>query len=271
MSGTVFYLKSSTATIAGAALMCVLVAIPASADRLSDKDVKALIERVDDDRDRFEDQLDGKLKRSIIRGPGGEINVERYLDDLQENLDKLKGRFKPEYAASAEVTTILRQGSDIDRYMSTLPPDFDGASEWKRLRSSMGELAAAYSTSLPLKDGQQARRFNDKEVQKAATDVSKGADQYKKALDSSLKKDKSVDAATRQALVAEADGLKEDAKRLASTIGDGRPASGEAEAVVARAAKVKDAASGRQLSPAESSAWSAVASALDKVAQGFGK
>jgi hypothetical protein len=122
-----------------------------------------------------------------------------------------------------------------------------------------------------MKDGQQARRLNDKEVQKAATEVSKGADQYKKALDSSLKKDKSIDAATRQALVAEADGLKEDAKRLASTIGDGRPASGEAQAVVARAAKVKDASSGRQLSPAESSAWAAVASALDKVAQGFGK
>ena len=31
----------------------------AAADRLSDKDVKALIERIDNERDRFEDQLDG--------------------------------------------------------------------------------------------------------------------------------------------------------------------------------------------------------------------
>ena len=57
------------------------------------------------------------------------MKVERYFDDLQDNVDKLKGRFTSDYAASAEVTTILRQGSDIQRYMSTLPPNYDGASE----------------------------------------------------------------------------------------------------------------------------------------------
>ena len=86
-----------TTITAGAAVMAILFAAPAAAaDRLTDKDVKQLLERIDDERDRFEDQLDGKLKRSIIRGPGGEVNVEKYLDDLQENVDKLKGRFTPQ-------------------------------------------------------------------------------------------------------------------------------------------------------------------------------
>lgn len=62
-----------------------LVATPvAHAERLSDKDIRALLERVDHDRDRFEDQLDGKLKRSIIRGPGGEVHVERDLDKISQ-------------------------------------------------------------------------------------------------------------------------------------------------------------------------------------------
>ena len=60
-------------TAAGAVVVAVLVAKPAvSADRLPDKDVKSLIERIDKERDRFEDQLDGKIKSSIIRNPGGE-------------------------------------------------------------------------------------------------------------------------------------------------------------------------------------------------------
>ena len=74
-----------------ASFMAILLVASPHADRLTDKDVKQLLERIDDERDRFEDQLDGKLKRSIIRGPGGEVNVEKYLDDLQENVDKLKG------------------------------------------------------------------------------------------------------------------------------------------------------------------------------------
>jgi hypothetical protein len=260
----------TTITAAAAVMAILFVALAASADRLTDKDVKQLLERIDDERDRFEDQLDGKLKRSIIRGPGGEVDVEKYLDDLQENVDKLKGRFTPQYAASAEVTTVLRQASDIHRYMSTLPPSFDGASEWNRLAASLGTLAAAYGTMLPLSEGQQARRLNDGEVRKAVDDIAKGADKFKKELDASLKKDKAIDKATREAAISEADGLKQDAQKLASLVGDGRPASGEAQALLQHSAKVRAAASGRTLSPAGQTAWEAVESGLDKVAQSFG-
>ena len=94
---------------------------------------------------------------------------------------------------------MLRQATDIQRYMSTLPPNFDGASEWTRLAASLGELAANYGTTLPLPEGAQARRMNDGELKKAAEDVAKSADQFKKDLDSSLKTDKTIDVATREA------------------------------------------------------------------------
>ena len=149
--------------------MTLLVAPVASAERKNDEDVKQMIERIDEERDRFEDQLDGTLKRSIVRGPRGEVNVERYLDDLQENVDDLKERFKPDYTASTEVTTILRQGSDIQRFMGAQKPNFDGASEWNRLAASLGELATAYGTAFPMGEGQTARRLNDAEDQRRPT------------------------------------------------------------------------------------------------------
>jgi hypothetical protein len=247
-----------------------LAAQAPSGERLTDKDVKELLDRIDNDRDRFEDQLDGKLKRSIIRGPAGEVNVEKYLDDLQENMDKLKGRFTPTYAASAEVTTVLRQGTDIQRYMSTLPPNFDGASEWNRLSASLGELAASYGTALPLPEGQQARRLNDGEVKKTAETLAKTADEYRKQLDASLKKDKTIDKATREAAVKDAALLKEDANRVASLVGDGKPASGEVKALFQQVAAVQSANAGRTLSPAALQAWGAMQGDLLKVSQAFG-
>jgi len=258
-------------TTACAALAVALLAAPAvRADRPTDKDVKDLIERLNHDRDRFEDQLDGKLKRSILRGPGGEVNVEKYLDDLQDNVGKLKDRYTQQYAASAEATTVLRQGSAIQRHMVTLPPNFDGASEWTRLAAGLGELAGAYATVFPLPDGQQARRMNDNEVRKAAEEAAKGADRFKKELDSSLKKNKAIDQATREAAVKEADDLKRDAEKLGSTIGDGKPASGEAKALLTRVVAIRGAVSGRGLSPAAQTAWGSVESAVGKVAQAFG-
>jgi len=97
-----------------------------SADRLPDSSVRTLIERIDNERDRFEDQLDGKIKSSVL---GSGVDVGRFLDDLQENVDRLKERFKSDYAANAEATTVLRQGTDIQRFMSQQRPDLDGASE----------------------------------------------------------------------------------------------------------------------------------------------
>ena len=257
-------------TAACAIAVTMLVAQPAAADRPSDKDVKALLERINQERDRFEDQLDGNLKRSILRGPNGELSVERYLDDLQDNVGKMKDRFSADYAASAEVTTVLGQASNIHRYMSKQPPNFDGASEWTRLAESLGQLAATYGTTMPMPEGYQARRMNDKEVRKVIDGVGASADTFGKALDATLKADKTVDKATRETAVKAAGSIKEDAKRLSSALGDGRPASGEAKALLDRAAAVRGASSSRMLSPAAQTAWGSVESGLDTVALVFG-
>jgi hypothetical protein len=241
-----------------------------AADRKSDDDVKQLFDRVNHDRDRFEDQLDGKVKDTILRGPGGEVNVSRYLDDLQENVNKMKDRFKSDYSASAEVTTVLRQGSDIQRFMSTQPPAFDGVSEWNRLASTLGELAAVYGTQFPLPEGQLARRMNDDEVKKAADSVKKSADAFKHELDASLKANPSIASATRDAAVKDADTFKDEADRLASTIGDGKPASGEAQALLQHAAAIRRATpGGGPLAPSAATAWRSVETDLAKVAQAF--
>lgn len=259
---------------AGAALAMLVVGLAApsiaSAERPSDKEVKQLLERVDNDRDRFEDQLDGKLKRSILRGPGGEVNVERYLDDLQENVDKLKDRFTPEYAASAEATTVLRQGADIQRFMATQAPDLDGMSEWNRLAATLGQLAEAYGTKFPVPEGQAARRLNDAEVKKAAEEAGKGADRFKTAMKNALEMDKTIDKPTRDAALKQVDDLKKAAQRVASTVGGGRPASGEAQAMLQQAAAIRAATASRQLSPAAQSAWGVVQGHLVTVAQAFG-
>ena len=253
-----------------AAVIATLSWAPAlAAERPSDKDVKELFDRVDNERDRFEDQLDGDVKHGILRGPKGEVNVGAYLDDLQENVDKLKGRFKSDYSAAAEVAAILRQGTDIQRFMSTQKPDFDGASEWNRLSTSLGVLAAVYGVSFPLTEGQVPRRMNDDEVEKAAQELAKSADRFKREFDASLKMDTTVDVATREAAVKGADDLKKDAEKLAETVDDGRPASGEAQALLQRGMALRAASTARKLSPAAQAEWGGVEGGLDKVAQAF--
>jgi hypothetical protein len=252
-------------------LAVLLAAFPVqTAERPTDRDITQLIERVHQNRDRFEDQLDGKLKRNVLRGPTGEVDVERFLDDLQDNVNRLKDRFADDYAASAECTAVLQQGSQIHRFMLRQPPDLKGASEWNRLAASLSELAIAYGTAFPLPDGATGRRMNDREVKQAAEEVAEAADAFKSDVAASLKA-KQVDEATLRAALAEVESLKTAARKLASRLDGGQPASGEARALIAQAAAVQSA-SGRWLSAAAArTAWMPVRRGLEKVAQGFGQ
>jgi len=236
-----------------------------SGERLTDKDVKALLEAVDNGRDRFEDTLDGKFKSSILRGPAGEVNVGKFLDDFQQNVDKAKDRFAPNYAASAEVQTILRQAAEIDGYFRGLPGGFKGASEWDRLAMDLRRLAQAYGTAYPLPDGATVRRINDGEAAQTAKLVAQQADAFKKTINS----DKSMPKAAKDSLKRDADTLSKSAKALESRVKGNKPATSEARAVLEQAAAIQDRFGG-QLSPAALQTWGGMRASLTKLEQAFG-
>ena len=84
----------------------VVSAVPLVADRLTDRDVKELIARIEAGRDRFDNALDDKFKNSILRDGSGEVNVKRFLNTFQESIDRVEESLKPDYAASTEAGPI---------------------------------------------------------------------------------------------------------------------------------------------------------------------
>jgi hypothetical protein len=246
----------------------VLFAATASAqtDRLTDKDVKTLLETVDNDRDRFEDQLDGKLKGSIVRGPAGEVNVGRFLDDLQENTGNLKDRFKPEYAASSEVATVLRQATTIQRFMKEQPPDFKGSSEWDHFAGNLTRLATAYGTTFPLEGTGPVRRINDNEAAAAAEAIEKHAGEFKNAVN----REKALAKPAKTNLTEAADLLKNSAKTLKSRLKDSKPATAEARQLFDVLRKMGDSTKDLGLSPASLSAMGSLRAPLATLNQAFG-
>jgi hypothetical protein len=247
-----------------------LIAVPAfAADRPTDREIKQLIDRLYEERDRFEGNLDGALKRTTFKGPQGEVNVERVLDDLQENVGTFRDRFKPDYSASTEAGAVMRQATGIHRYLSSQPPTLKGQSEWNRVVTTLGEIAAAYGTTFPLPDGAAPRRYNDPEVKKAAELVGAGADRLKSVLDTALKADKTIDKPTREAALKDVESLKNAAKTLASRIGDSQPASADAKALLDRMAAAQTAAA-RSSAPAVQTAVGGMRASATTIAQAFG-
>jgi hypothetical protein len=202
-------------------------------ERLSDNSVKAIIESVDQARDRFEDQLDGKVKDSVIRSATGEVKVSSSLDDFQELVDRLKSRFTDDYSASAEVTAVLRGAKSVDELVKGLP------------------------------EGAAVRRFNDAEVAAAAGAVATQAEQIKNAADN----DKTMAKADRLSFLAYVDAVIEQAKTLQSHLKDGQPSSAEVRALHAAVTDLTTGA--RPLPPAIQTMVGGLRTPLDKIDLAF--
>jgi len=261
-------MKKRTAVVAAIVLLC-LPSAALSADRLTDRDVKSLIERINDGRDRFEGALDDNVKNGILRGANGEVNVKNFLNDFQESIERLKDRMKPEYAASSEAGTVLRQASQISNYFGRQPAGTRGESEWNRLATDLKALAAAYGTDFPLSDNATVRRIGDRELAATADEVAKAADKMKQTLGNELKKDKTIDKTQRETMVGEADQLAKDAKVLRDRVKDGDPSSAEAQRLLAQASKVQSLL-GNYKAPMAAGALGGVRARLLSIASAYG-
>ena len=254
---------------AATALAALATATPAAGQRLTDNETKSLAERIYNERDRFEDALDGDFKRAMLRTPTGEYDINRILDDFQERANEYKERLTSSYAASREAEALLKQSSQISGYMKRQSPTMKGMSEWNKLEGSLNDLAVAYGTTFPLADGAAVRRMGDGEVKTAASAIEQSGKSFKKALEKELKADKTVDAATRSAAIAQADMFEKNAKALRERVSDGKPSTAEATQLLQQAAKIKDLV-GKGNLPMAAGAFSGIGSKLGSVAQAYG-
>lgn len=236
--------------------------------RMSDKDVKALVKTLAQQEKKFSRALDSKFKRSILRGPAGEINVDSYLDDLAVSIDRLGKRFTGQYSASAEATEVLKRADIMNTYVRS-HPEMKGANEWDVFGSGLQQLARAYGTEFPLPDDAMIRRIGDGELADAATAVNKFSKDLPKSIRKPTKGQKELQA-TVKAIEAEAKSMAALSKTLASRIRSGKPASAEARQLIESADKVNALIEADGMPEAAREAWSAGRPSLRKIADAFG-
>ena len=254
-----------TVFLAGAVCLCSMPALTqAPPERLSDESVKTIIEQVDEGRDKFEGNLDNQFKNSTLQGPNGETKVSGALQDYQDNTQKLKDRFTPDYSASAEVATVLKQSTAINTFMQGAPSAMQGRSEWDRQTANLKHLAESYGTTFPLPDGATVRRTNDKETAATAGAIATAADRFKKDLD----KDKTLAKPAKEAAKKDVELLIKQADAVKSRTSDGKPATGEVRQLVEQVAKLQTFIGAHPIPTMTN--WQSVQTSVGKLQQAFG-
>lgn len=254
-------------------LFAIVSPLPAqAAERLTDKQLDALIQDIDKGFDTWKDALEKRnYDDAVITSAAGTINVKQFLKDFEKDIDTLKDRVSDSYAANPEALSLLRRASDVDRRYSARQGQGVGASEWASLGKQFATLAAAYGAQWPaITDGLGVGRLTDKQLETQLKGMQSNA---KRLADDASKagKNKSIDPATVATVKDQCKLIETYSKDASSRVKGGRPASGEIAQLLAATAAAGDAASKLPLSPVGGTAWSSLNEGAAAVARAFGQ
>src|SRR5215204_4727351 len=118
-----------------------------AAYRISDRQLDAIIRRVETDADRFRTSMGNSLDRSRYDGTRAEDNINQFIRDFETATDALRSRFNARTSVASDVENVLRQATYIDDFMNRQTLSARAENDWTTLRGDLSQLASAYSVA----------------------------------------------------------------------------------------------------------------------------
>src|SRR5215210_7035960 len=118
-----------------------------AAYRISDRQLDAIIRRVENGADRFRADLGNALNRSTYNGTRAEDNINQFVRDFENATDQLRSRFNSRSSATGDVENVLRQATYIDDFMKRQTLSYRAENDWTQLRSELTQLATVYNVA----------------------------------------------------------------------------------------------------------------------------
>lgn len=239
--------------------------------RLTEKEMKALLDRIEHGADRFRNSLGKMLDASAIDDMKAEDNINHFVKEFEAATDHLKDRFDDNQSASGDVEEVLRRAARIDGFMMRGGMNSRAQADWAELRKNLDELAAAYNVSWNW-EGLSNRpfRLNDEQVKNLLGRIERDADRFRKSLDSSLDKT-SFDGTKAEDNIN--DFVKEfehATDHLKDRFSKKQSAAGDAEGVLQRAARIDTFMQNHRLTERAQNDWAQLRRSLDELATAYG-
>ena len=115
--------------------------------RISDRQVDALLSRIESGADRFRADLNTALDRTRYDGTRAEDNINQFVRDFENATDQLRSRFNARASVAADVENVLRQATYIDDFVRRQRLPLRAQNSWTTLRGDLNQLASAYSVA----------------------------------------------------------------------------------------------------------------------------
>ena len=275
------YRKFNLLTI-GTALVAISIAGafagPARAQRpyrISDRDLERLIRNVEKQADTFRKSLDDALDKSRFDSTRREDEVNASVREFDRETKRLHDHFSDHKSTSGDVQSILDRAIHIERFMRRNRLTTRAQNDWSALRSSLDQLASAYSvrwrwdgySQLPTTE--LPYRISDREVERIIHNIESQSDRFRSSLDAALDRSRLNDTQREDDINAYVRDFYEQTKRLHQHFDDHKSTSADVQSVLDHAARIEQFMRRYPLTRQAQSDWSALKVNLDLLARTY--
>lgn len=246
-------------------------AFPAVAqERLNDRDLRALVQRIDEDAERFEKSLNRGLDDSPLDGTWEEEEITGAVHRFEEAADRLDDEIDDRARTVATVREVLARAAILDGFVGDRPVGTVARGDWEALRARLDDLSRAFGVRWHWRFGAvattpPAQRLDDDEMKRLIARIEERTDRLKDSLDDDL--DDTRAERRGEALLAALDAATD---RLRDTFDDDRQADGLVGRVLWEAGRLEQFLAGRRLGTSARGDWDLLRAELRELARGYG-
>lgn len=254
-------------------LASVVTAEAQQPQRLSEKEMKNLLERIEKGADSFRDSLKNALGQSRYDDTRAEDNINQFVKDFESTTDQLEGRFNDHRAAAATVLEVLNRAASIENFMLRHRLTPRAQSDWAYLRRNLDELAAAYNVAWNWSGvSNRPYRITEDQVKNLLERIEKGADSFRSSLKDAIGKSRFDDTRAEDNINQAVRDFEVATDHLENRFNDDRSASASVQEVLRRAGSIDNFMRrySHTLTPRAHSDWSYLRRNLDELAQAYG-
>jgi hypothetical protein len=115
--------------------------------RVADRDVQSIIQRLENNTDRFKNQMGRGLDRSSIDGTRQEDSINNMVAAFESATNRLRDNFNSRRSTAADAQEVFNRGALIDRFMRNNRLPNQAENTWTQIRGDLNTLAGYYNVA----------------------------------------------------------------------------------------------------------------------------
>ena len=163
--------------------------------RVSDREVRNLLTRIDTKTNTFRVQMNNALNRSNFNNTSTENMVREYIRDFETSAEALRRNYNNQASANNDVYFVMQKASVIDSFMRSNNLTPAAQTQWRNLRTDLNTLARYYNVAWNWNgdvnnnnnnNSSVAYTVSNNQVRSLLSQLESNTDRFKNVLDTAL-------------------------------------------------------------------------------------